>query len=118
MHHLRAGLAIAEAASALRQRTIVIALGRKSRHSPRSGGEKMDFITIAQVRDEGVARVMRVALRAHGFHPLEPGNGGLPGVPNLFGREGVGIDVPQDEAGDATVLVQQLLKDMGGGEGT
>jgi hypothetical protein len=62
----------------------------------------MDFITVGQVRDEGV----------HGFHPLEPRNGGLPGVPNLFGAEGVGIEVPEDEAADATLLLEELLKDM------
>jgi len=72
----------------------------------------MNFITIGQVRDEGVARIVLVALRAHGFHPLELGNGGLPGVPNLFGPEGVGIDVPESEAGDATLLLADLLKDM------
>jgi hypothetical protein len=72
----------------------------------------MDFITVGQVRDEGVARVVLVALRAHGFHPLEPRNGGLPGVPNLFGAEGVGIEVPEDEAADATLLLEELLKDM------
>ncbi|MET0439552.1 MAG: hypothetical protein ABW043_18845 [Devosia sp.] len=72
----------------------------------------MDFITIGQVRDAGVARIILVALRAHGFHPLEPRDGGLPGVPNLFGPEGVGIDVPEDEAADATLLFEELLKDM------
>lgn len=72
----------------------------------------MDFATIAQVRDAGVARIILVALRAHGFHPLELRDGGLPGVPNLFGREGVGIDVPESEAADATLLVEELLKDM------
>jgi hypothetical protein len=74
----------------------------------------MTFETIAQVRDAGVARIVLVALRAHGFHPLEPSDGGLPGVPNLFGPEGIGIDVPESEVADATVLVQQLLKDMSG----
>lgn len=74
----------------------------------------MEFMTIAQVRDAGVARIIIVALRAHGFHPLELRDGGLPGVPNLFGQEGVGIDVPDSEAADATVLVEQLLKDMTG----
>ncbi|SFV29162.1 hypothetical protein SAMN05216456_0688 [Devosia crocina] len=73
----------------------------------------MEFVTIAQVRDAGAARIVIVALRAHGFHPLEPREGGLPGVPSLFGSGGVGIDVPEDEARDATVLVQELLKDMG-----
>lgn len=72
----------------------------------------MDFATIAQVRDQGVARIILVALRAHGFHPLELRDGGLPGVPNLFGREGVGIEVPESEVADATLLVQELLKDM------
>lgn len=72
----------------------------------------MNFITIGQVRDAGVARVVLVALRAHGFHPLEPRDGGLPGVPNLFGREGVSIEVPEEEAADATLLVKELLKDM------
>ena len=72
----------------------------------------MNFINIGQVRDEGMARIVLVALRAHGFHPLELGNGGLPGVPNLFGPEGVGIDVPESEAEDATLLLGELLKDM------
>ena len=43
---------------------------------------------------------------------LEPRDGGLPGVPNLFGSEGVGIEVPEEEAADATLLVKELLKDM------
>ena len=72
----------------------------------------MNFITIGQVRDAGMARVVLVALRAHGFHPLEPRDGGLPGVPNLFRSEGVGIEVPEEEAADATLLVKELLKDM------
>lgn len=50
----------------------------------------MNYKTIAQVRDAGIARVLIVALRAHGFHPLDPREGGLPGVPNLFGANGVG----------------------------
>ena len=72
----------------------------------------MTFETIAQVRDAGVARIIRVALRAHGFHPLEPRDGGLPGVPNLFGTEGEPIEVPESEVADATLLVGELLKDM------
>lgn len=72
----------------------------------------MNFITIGQVRDAGMARVVLVALRAHGFHPLELRDGGLPGVPNLFGSEGFGIEVPEEEAADATLLVKELLKDM------
>ncbi len=72
----------------------------------------MQFQVIAQVKNESVARVLIVALRAHGFHPLEPRDGGLPGVPNLFGPGGVAIEVPDDEASDATLLVEDLLKDM------
>lgn len=72
----------------------------------------MSFETIAQVKDAGIARVLRVALRAHGFHPLEPRDGGLPGLPSFFGPEGEAIEVPEDEAGDATLLVTELLKDM------
>jgi hypothetical protein len=33
-------------------------------------------------------------------------------VPNIFGAEGVGIEVPENEMGDATLLVEDLLKDM------
>ncbi len=55
---------------------------------------------------------MFVALRAHGFHPLEQGEGGLPGMRNLFGEEGVAVQVPEEEAGDAGLLATELLKDM------
>lgn len=72
----------------------------------------MSYQTIAQVKDLSAARVLIVALRAHGFHPLEQGEGGLPGVPNLFGAEGVAVQVPEDEARDATLLADDLLKDM------
>jgi hypothetical protein len=56
--------------------------------------------------------VLLVALRAHGFHPLDLREGGLPGVPNLFGPDGFTVEVPEDEANDATILVTDLLKDM------
>ena len=72
----------------------------------------MRFAPVAQVRDPSVARVMLVALRAHGFHPLDMRDGGLPGVPNLFGPDGFTIEVPEDEVADATILVGELLKDM------
>jgi hypothetical protein len=72
----------------------------------------MRFTPIAQVREHSAARVLLVALRAHGFHPLDLREGGLPGVPNLFGREGFTIEVPEEEARDAEVLVADLLKDM------
>lgn len=72
----------------------------------------MRFQSIAQVKDQSVARIVLVALRAHGFHPLDLRDGGLPGVPNLFGPEGYAIEVPEDEVQDATLLVGDLLKDM------
>lgn len=72
----------------------------------------MKFAPIIQVKDQSMARVLIVALKAHGFHPLEPREGGLPGVPNLFGREGFIVEVPEDEVADAAMLAQDLLKDM------
>ena len=75
----------------------------------------MTFQIIAHVEDPSAARVLVVALRAHGFHPLETGEGGLPGVPNLFGPEGIPVQVPEDEAADATLLATQLLREMAAG---
>lgn len=72
----------------------------------------MRFEAIVQVKDQSVARVLLVALRAHGFHPLDPREGGLPGVPNLFGPQGFVIEVPEDEADDAGMLARDLLRDM------
>lgn len=72
----------------------------------------MRFETIGRVKDPSVARILLVALRAHGFHPLELREGGLPGVPNLFAHEGVSIEVPESEAADAKLLADELLKDM------
>lgn len=74
----------------------------------------MKFAPIIQVKDQSMARVLIVALKAHGFHPLEPREGGLPGVPNLFGPEGFIVEVPEEEVADASVLAQDLLKDMAG----
>ncbi|KKB07345.1 hypothetical protein [Devosia chinhatensis] len=72
----------------------------------------MKFQPIAQVKDQSQARILLVALRAHGFHPLDPREGGLPGVPNLFGAGGFILEVPEEEAADATLLAGELLKDM------
>jgi hypothetical protein len=72
----------------------------------------MAYETIAEVESLDMARVLAVALRAHGFHPLEQGDGGLPGVRGLFGPKGIPVQVPEDEARDATVLARELLKDM------
>ena len=72
----------------------------------------MSFEIIARVKDPSAARVLVVALRAHGFHPLEEGEGGLPGMRNLFGEEGVPVQVPEEEASDASLLAKELLRDM------
>lgn len=72
----------------------------------------MSFQTIVQVENPSTARVLVVALKAHGFHPLEGGEGGLPGLPGVFGPGGVAVQVPEEEAADATVLAQDLLKQM------
>jgi hypothetical protein len=72
----------------------------------------MAYQIIAHVKNPSQARALVVALRAYGFNPLEQGDGGLPGVPNLFGSEGVPVQVPEDEAADATVLARDLLKEM------
>ena len=72
----------------------------------------MSYQTIVHVKDPSAARILVVALRAHGFHPLEQGEGGVPGVPNLFGQEGVPVQVPEDEVRDATLLAEDLLRDM------
>jgi len=69
------------------------------------------FETIAEVADPSVARVLIAALKAHGFHPLEGGDSGLPGMPTLF-SEGVAVEVPEEEAADARVLAEELLKQM------
>lgn len=74
----------------------------------------MRFAPIVQVKSRSTAQVLMVALRAHGFHPLDPREGGLPGVPNMFGPEGFVVEVPEDEAADATLLATDLLKDMEG----
>jgi hypothetical protein len=72
----------------------------------------MTYQIIAHVENPSMARALVVALRAYGFHPLEQSDGGLPGMPNLFVPDGVPVRVPDEEAGDATVLARELLKEM------
>jgi len=68
--------------------------------------------TIAHVDDPTLARVLIAALRAHGFHPIEGGEGGLPGVTDVFFGKGIPIQVPDEEAGDGRILAEDLLKEM------
>ncbi|WP_029041276.1 hypothetical protein [Cucumibacter marinus] len=72
----------------------------------------MSFETVLSLRDSNKARVIIVALKAHGFHPLEGGEDGLPGMPGITGRGGIAIRVPAEEAEDAKVLAEALLADM------
>lgn len=69
------------------------------------------FETIAHVEDPAIARVLIAALKAHGFHPLEQSDG-LPGLPGVIGPKGIPISVRQDEAEDAQVLAEALIKEM------
>jgi hypothetical protein len=70
------------------------------------------FETIAEVADPSAARVLILALKAHGFHPMEGGDSGLPGLPGVFGPKGVPVSVPEGEAEDARVLAEALLREM------
>jgi hypothetical protein len=72
----------------------------------------MDMVTIAEVEDTTLAIVLNAALRAHGFHPAEGGDRGLPGLPGVIGPKGIAIVVPEDEAEDAQLLAEDLLKEM------
>jgi hypothetical protein len=69
---------------------------------------------IAYVENPSTARVLVAALKAHGFHPIEGGEGGFPGVTDVFFGKGIPIRVPEEEAGDARVLAEDLLREMVG----
>ncbi len=68
--------------------------------------------TSAHVEDPTLARVLIAALQAHGFHPVEGGEGGLPGVTDVFFGKGIPIRVPKEEAGDGRILAEDLLREM------
>lgn len=70
-----------------------------------------DYETIAHVEKETTARVLVTALRAHGFHPREITDGGLPGI-RIGLAQGIAISVPAEEAAEARPLAEALLKDM------
>ena len=72
------------------------------------------FEVIAEVPDLSAARVLIAALKAHGFHPMDGGADGLPGMPGITGPRGIAIQVPDEEAADARVLAEDLLKQMRG----
>ena len=68
--------------------------------------------TIAHVSDPSMARVLIAALQAHGFHPEEGGQNGLPGLPGVVAPKGIPIRVPEEEARDGRILAEDLLKQM------
>lgn len=71
-----------------------------------------NFETILTHRNASVLRVITVALKAHGFHPLDEEISGLPGMPGVVPPGGMGIQVPSEEAGDARLLAEALLEEM------
>lgn len=71
------------------------------------------FEIIAELENASEARVLVMALKAHGFHPLGDGEDGLPGLPGIRSLSGkIAIQVPETEAGDARLLANALLIDM------
>lgn len=68
--------------------------------------------TIAHVSDPSLARVLIAALQAHGFHPEEGGQNGLPGLSGIVAPKGIPIRVPEEEARDGKILAEDLLKQM------
>ena len=70
------------------------------------------YETIVHVSELAQARVLIAALKAHGFHPLEGGQNGLPGMPGVVEPRGIAIQVPDEEARDGRLLAEDLLKQM------
>lgn len=71
------------------------------------------FVSVIDVDDISVARVLVAALKAHGFHPLEGGEGelsGLPGIPSVRGT--FSIRLPKQEAADGKILAEALAAEM------
>lgn len=52
------------------------------------------------------------ALKAHGFHPKEGGEHGLPGLAGVYGPKGIAIELPEEEAGDGKLLADVLVAEM------
>jgi hypothetical protein len=58
--------------------------------------------------------VLIAALRAHGLHPREGAEHGLPGLAGVYGPKGIPIDVPEEEAEDGKALAAVLVREMTG----
>lgn len=72
----------------------------------------MSAVTIARIDDLATHRVLLAALKAHGFHPLEGNADGLPSLPGVTGPRGLPLLVPEEEAQDASLLAEALLREM------
>jgi hypothetical protein len=70
------------------------------------------YETVATTEDPAIARVLIVALQAHGFHPREGSQHGLPGLNGIYGPKGIPIELPAEEAGDGKLLAEALVKEM------
>jgi hypothetical protein len=72
----------------------------------------LSFTIVAEIEDPSVARVLIAALKAHGFHPREGAEHGLPGLAGVYGPKGIPIELPEDEAEDGKVLAAELVREM------
>jgi hypothetical protein len=71
------------------------------------------FETVVELEEFSEARILIAALKAHGFHPLETAEDGLPGMPGIRSLKGtIAIQVPENEIDDARLLANSLLIDM------
>jgi len=70
------------------------------------------YETVAEIEDPSVARVLIAALKAHGFHPKEGGENGLPGLAGVYGPKGIAIELPEEEAADGKILADALVAEM------
>ena len=68
-----------------------------------------NFETILSHQDANVVRVIGIALKAHGFHPLDEGLAGPLGYPGVVSPKGLDIVVPSREAADARLLAEGFV---------
>jgi hypothetical protein len=74
----------------------------------------VSYEIVATVDDPAIARVLLVALRAHGFHPRDGAQHGLPGLSGVYGPKGIPIELPEEEVRDGKELAAALLQEMRG----
>jgi hypothetical protein len=80
-------------------------------NAPGGSSHKL-YETVAEIEDPSVARVLIAALKAHGFHPKEGGEHGLPGLAGVYGPKGIPIELPEEEAADGKLLAEALVAEM------